>query len=115
MMIAYHRKDAAKGLERCAHFFSNDRMLPHDSHFFRIQRSWFKKNAVGHGDFSYVMKPAGNSQFLKIFLLKADAFPQLLGICQEALRVAIPHGLLRIDGPRQLLLMIPRPLIYIML
>ena len=51
----------------------------------RIQTPWFKKDVVGHRDFSYVMKPAANSQFLKVFLLKADAFPQLLGICQEAL------------------------------
>src|SRR5260370_34713899 len=101
MMIPYHRKAPPERLERRAHPFSNDRMLPHDSHFFRVQRSRFEKDAVWHSDFSYVMKPAGNSQFLKILLLKTDAFPQQLGVRQETLRVAIPHGLFRINGPRQ--------------
>jgi len=47
MMIPYHWKDAAEGLERCHIFFSNDRMLPHDSHFSAIQTPWFKKDVVG--------------------------------------------------------------------
>src|SRR5260370_32921910 len=101
MMIPYHRKDPPERLERRAHPFSNDRMLPHDSHFFRVQRSRFEKDAVWHSDFSYVMKPAGNSQFLKILLLKTDAFPQQLGVRQETPRVAIHHGFVRTNAPRQ--------------
>src|SRR5437899_12730670 len=55
MMMPYHREDAAKRLERRAHFFSDHRMLPNDFRFFHVQSPGFKKDVVRHGDFSYVM------------------------------------------------------------
>src|SRR5258706_141335 len=132
MVMAYHWEDAAKRLERRADFFPNNRMLLHDSSFFRVQRPgrkknharasdyWgknlmllhdssffrvqrpgFKKNAFWHVNFPYVVKPTGDAEFVQVFFSKTEAFSQLLRICHQTLRVAIPQVLFRVHAPRQ--------------
>jgi len=78
MMMPYHREDAAKRLERRAHFFPNNRMFAHDPGFFRVQRPGLQKDVLGHRDFPYVVKPAGHADFLQVLFSKTKAFSQLL-------------------------------------
>ena len=101
MMVPYHRQDAAKRLQRRADFFSNDRMLPHNLRFFRIQGPWFKKDAIWHRHFPYIMKPTGYLQFPQVFLSQTETLPQPLGVSREPLRVPVPQRIFRFDTPRQ--------------
>src|SRR5437879_3241521 len=101
MMMPDHREDFAKRLERSADFLSNNRMLLHNSFFFRVQRTGFNKNAFRQVDCSYVVKPTGNAEFVQVFVSKAEAFSQLLCVGHETLRVAIPQVLFRVDAARQ--------------
>src|SRR5713226_5152859 len=100
-MMPDHWEDSAKRLERRADFFSNYGMLLHDSSFFRVQRTRFKKNAFWHVYFSYVVKPTGNAEFVQVFVSKTEAFSQLLRVGHQTLRVTIPQVLFRVDAARQ--------------
>src|SRR5439155_17022897 len=82
MMMPYHWEDSAKRLERRADSLSNNRMLLHDSSFFRVQRPGFKKNAFWHVNLSYVVEPAGDAEFEQVVVTKTEAFSQLLCVCQ---------------------------------
>src|SRR6266446_168716 len=101
MMMSDHRQDSAKRLERRADFFSNNRMLLHDSSFFRVQRTGFKKNAFWHVNFSNVVEPTGDAEFVQVVVSQTEAFSQLLCICHQTLRVAIPQVLFRVHAARQ--------------
>src|SRR5260370_14426747 len=97
MMMPDHWEDSAKRLERRADFLSNNRMLLHDSSFFRVQRTGFKKNAFWHVYFSYVVKPTGNAEFVQVVVSKTEAFSQLFCVCHQTLRVPIAQVLFRVD------------------
>src|SRR6266478_2933248 len=101
VMMPDHGEDSAKRLERRANFFSNHRMLLHDSSLLGVQGPGFKKNAFWHVYFSYVVKPTGNAEFVQVFVSKTKAFSQLLRVCHQTLRVAIPQVLFRVDAARQ--------------
>src|ERR1700747_1875859 len=62
MMMPDHWEDSAKRLERRADFLCNNRMILHDSSFFRVQRTGFKKNGFWHVNFSYVVEPTGDAE-----------------------------------------------------
>src|SRR4029077_17797386 len=47
------------------------------------------------------MEPAGDAEFLQVYFSKVKAFPQLLHVCHQAFRVAIPQVLFRVDASRQ--------------
>ena len=100
-MMPHHGEDSAKRLERRADFLSNNRMLLHDSSFFRVQRPGFKKNAFWHVNFSYVVEPTGDAEFVQVVVTKTEAFSQLLCVCHQTLRVPIAQVLFRVDAARQ--------------
>jgi len=60
-------------------------MLLHDSSFFRVQRTGFKKNAFWHVNFSYVVEPTGDAEFVQVVVSKTEAFSQLLCVCHKKL------------------------------
>src|SRR5882672_11658174 len=100
-MMPDHWEDSAKRLERRADFFSNHRMPLHDSSLLGVQGPGFKKNAFWHIYFSYVVEPTGDAEFVQVVVSKTEALSQLLRVCHQTLRVAIPQVLFRVDAARQ--------------
>src|SRR5258708_34576967 len=76
-------------------------MFLHDSSFFGVQRTGFEKNAFWHVNFSYVVEPTGDEEFVQVVVSKTEAFSQLLYVCHKTLRVPIAQVLFRVDTARQ--------------
>src|SRR5207302_3395099 len=93
LMVADQRGESGKRLERRSNFFSNNRMLLHDSSLLRVQRPGFEKDAFWHANLPYVVKPTGDAVFVQVFFSKAEAFSQLLRESHKAFRVAVPQVL----------------------
>src|SRR6266849_8684793 len=101
MMMANDGENGAKRLEGRADFFADDGMLAHDLCFHSVQRAGLKKDTFRYGKFADVVKPAGDAEFLHIFLAKAKTFSQLLGVGHKKVRVAVAEVSLGIDAARQ--------------
>src|SRR6266478_1329976 len=76
-------------------------MLLHDSSLLGVQGPGFKKNAFWHVNFSYVVEPTGDAEFVQVVVSKTEAFSQLFCVCHQTLRVPIAQVLFRVDAARQ--------------
>src|SRR5215469_719778 len=77
MMMADHRKDPPKRLQRSTNFFSGHGMLPNHFGFFRAETPRLQQDTVRNADFSDVMKQAAQSQFLQLFFGHAEVLSEL--------------------------------------
>src|SRR5438132_7013445 len=100
MVMPNYGKDAAQRLQGPANMFARDGMLLNDFSFLRIKWPGFQEDVFRNTNFSNVMEPARNAEFLQVLFTESDAFAQLLGVDHEVVGVAIPHVLARVDAAR---------------